>query len=750
MKLLARLAAVLIFCALHSNSFATLETIWTSGPFKLTISGNTITIDQNETRLLVVSSIDFNFASPQLAFIDRLSTDTLSLRCVYPQAALYGGTKGEATAIIDITVSGNAIRFKGNPTWAYNTTIQLEDGGEHFFGILEPLYPNNEKSSDLRGEVVDVDAVGNGNQYHENYSSVWSAFFMTSKRYASFFDTFAAGKYKLGINGKTELYHKTGNLDWYIIGGKNGDEILKHYYEIIGKPKFVPMWACGPVGWRDENTGGETEILADIQRMTDLKIPFTAWWVDRPYSNGANGWSRMDFNQRFANPKKWISAIRDDYGMHFMTWVASLTFADTAMPGRFPGTEGYFDLSNPDAIKEFGKRLNENQYAFGVQGHKMDRADEWFPEMIPWHDNTRVEERRNKYIYLFAKTVDSLLRDSYRDDQVNFARAAYHRTQPYLTAVWGGDSRASWDGLASNLANAMRCSFMGFPVWGSDVGGYLGGRIPEDLYARWLEFGAWSGLYEIKLDDAGGRKEDRPPWKYSEKLQAIFRDCNALRMELQPFIYSLANTSYKNGAVMKPLASVYPENEKTYELWNEYLVGNTFLVAPILDSTNTRTVYLPHGVWYDYYDPKKSYKGDTELVVTQPLERIPVFIREGSMYITGRLLAGNSKAWDDGTKKELKIYMFSADIGGTLTFDYVDYLDGNKEKQFLFGGSTGIAIIAPALESDATLYVKLSKKPAKVTSNGKTIAIDWDVKNDMVRIKLTKNSEKGIYIYAEE
>jgi alpha-glucosidase (family GH31 glycosyl hydrolase) len=746
MKLFLRAIVVLILCVPGLNGFAQTEPSWSSGPFKLMISGNAITIYRNDNRLLGISSIDFNFAAPQSTFIIQHSKDTLSLRSVYPQTALYGGTSGEATAIVNITVSGNAIRFKSDPTWAYNTTIELEDGGEHFFGILEPLYPNNKKSPDLRGVVVDVEVLGSGNQYHENYSSVWSAFYMTNKGYASFFDTFAAGKYKLGINGKTELYHRTGNLDWYIIAGKNGDEILKQYYEIIGKPKFVPMWACGPVGWRDENKGGKDEILDDIGKMTDLKIPFTAWWVDRPYSHGANGWSKMDFNEEFANPREWISTIRDKYGMRFMTWVAPLTFADTDVPGRLPGTEGYLDLSNPDAIKEFGKRLKENQYAFGVQGHKMDRADEWFPEMIPWYDKTPMQNRRNKYIYLYAKIADSLLRDSYGDDQVNFARSSFHRCQPYLTAIWGGDSRASWDGLASNLANAMRCSFMGFPVWGSDGGGYLGGRIPEDLYARWLEFGAWSGLYEIKLDDAGGRKEDRPPWKYSEILQAIFRNCNALRMELQPFIYSLANTSYKNGTVMKPLASVYPDDERTYDIWNEYQIGNTFLVAPILDSTNTRTVYLPRGIWYDYYDLQKAYKGDTALTVTQPLERIPVFIRAGSMYITGKLLAGNSKLWDDKKETELKIYAFPSTSGETTTFDYVDYLDGNKEKQLLFGGDTGAALILPALHSNAAVYVKLSKKPSKVTSNGKIVPVDWDVKNGMVRIELKKNTETGITI----
>ena len=69
----------------------------------------------------------------------------------------------------------------------------------------------------------------------------------------------------------------------------------------------------------------------------------------------------------------------------------------------------------------------------------------------------------------------------------NSSRAAFHRSQPYLSALWGGDSRNNWYGMAGNMANAIRCGFMGFPVWGNDTGGYLGeGKIDELLYIRRL------------------------------------------------------------------------------------------------------------------------------------------------------------------------------------------------------------------------------------------------------------------------
>jgi alpha-glucosidase (family GH31 glycosyl hydrolase) len=91
----------------------------------------------------------------------------------------------------------------------------------------------------------------------------------------------------------------------------------------------------------------------------------------------------MDFNSKFSNPKEWIGEINKKYGMQFMTWVGPMTFEDRDFPGLLPNFKGYMDLTNPEAIKEFKRRLNVFQYSAGVKGHKMDRAEEQFPEMSP-------------------------------------------------------------------------------------------------------------------------------------------------------------------------------------------------------------------------------------------------------------------------------------------------------------------------------------------------------------------------------
>ena len=742
MRTLLRILLVLFFlpcCTVHPAGD---NKIWTSGDFTVRLNDKSLLVDKNDHDLITINSVEFNFTKPESVFVKSNTPDTLTIELQYPSEAKYKEEGKTLTALLEITVINNSIRIYSEPKWAEHVTLNLKDNGEHFFGILEPLYPDNRKSPDLRGEVVDIDIQGNANQYHENYSDVWSAFYMTNKGYASFFDTFAKGKYKLGINGLTSLYHQTGKLDWYIITGSNGDAILKEYYGIIGRPKYVPMWACGPVAWRDENKGGKDEILSDIQKMTELQIPFTAWFVDRPYSNGSNEWSKMDFNSRFSDPKKWISEINNKFGLQFMTWVGPMSFDDKDFPGLLPNFRGYIDLSNPEAVKEFRNRMNKFQYSVNVRGHKMDRADEQLPEMSPWYDKTPEPERRNKYIYLYSKTIDEFLRENYKSDQFNFARAAIHRCQPYLSAVWGGDSRSSWNGLAGSIANAVRCGFMGFPIWGSDVGGYLGGRIPEELYIRWLQFGSWSGLYEIKLDDAGGKGEDRPPWEYSEKLVTVFRNCNTFRMEMQPFFYSLANTSYKNGVIMKPLAYSFPNDTNTYNIWNEFIMGNTFLTAPITDTSYLKKVYLPKGKWVDFYNRHNIYDGGKEVSITVSYDHIPIFIKTNSIYITGRIADGNSKIWNTGTDNRiLNIYTFPGESGESTIFDYVDYYDNNVEKRFsLTSKEKVVEISSPDLLTESVFVVKLDTAPSAITLNGEKVKIYWDNVFGTVSVNCKKGS----------
>lgn len=717
--------------------------IWQKNEYKIFLNGNGLELFRGNTRITHIQSFAFNFIQPDVVAVEEIKTDTVVLKLQFNNS---DGFHSDFPSQIFLTIAhfNNTFHCFASHTTFNHVTIQLKDYNEHYFGLVEKLYPHNSKSPDLRGNVVDVEVYGYGNlEYAENYASAYSAFYISTAGYGSFFDTFAKGRYHFAINGVTEIYHRTGMLDWYIFCGDNGAGIHREYFSVIGKPKYVPLWACGPIFWRDYNKGGKNELLDDIQKFTDLKIPLTACFVDRPYSNGGHEWSKMDFNANFSSPKEWIKKINFDYGLQFMTWVGSLTFFDNDFPGIFPLFPNYIDLTNPEAAKEFGRRLYENQYSVGVKGHKMDRADENFPVSAKWFEPVSESETRNKYVYLFSKTIDSFLTKAHGRDQFNFARAAFHRSQPYLSALWGGDSRSNWQGMSGNQANAMRCGFMGFPMWGSDVGGYLGeGKIDEDLYSRWLQWGAWSGLFEIKIDGAGGSGEDRPPWKYSERLQNIFRNACNIRMELLPYIYSIANTSYANGVMMKPLAYNYLSDSNTYSIWDEYIFGDAFLVAPLFSNMNSREIYLPEGKWYNFNNLKQVYTGPTTIKKNIPLDSIPLFVKENSIYVSGKIYQGNSKKWEKSLQgnEEITIHLFPGSEFQRALFIYVDYLDSDKEKAMkLKHEAKGILFSSPALSTNSSIIMRYEKKPEKILLNNEPIKFILNSSNKTIAVKVRKN-----------
>jgi alpha-glucosidase (family GH31 glycosyl hydrolase) len=722
--------ALVLSSALVSSSVVA-ETLLEHAGDRLELVEGRLRVSRGEVLAVAVVAIEFNFMVPESITVRSRSAREVRLEAVYPSDARHHERAGAERETAEITVSrvSGGFHVSAQPEWARNSSVRLEDHGEHFFGMLEPLYPNNRRSPDLRGNVVDIEIQGDAQQYYENYASAWSAFFMTSQGYASFFDTFARGRYSLGIAGQTQLYHRTGRLDWYVFLGADGDEILRAYYAVIGAPKRVPLWAMGPTGWRDQNNGGAAEILADVEHLSRLRIPFTSWWVDRPYSDGGHSWSKMNFGELFAKPEEWIETLRKQYGLELMTWIAPMTFGDHDFPALLAGTPDYFDLTAPEALAEFERRLSA-QYRAGVRGHKMDRADEYFSAEQPWADETPVAERRNKYVFLYAKTTHDMLTRAWGGDHFNFARAAIHRAQPYLSAVWAGDTRSSWAGLGASVANAMRVSYMGFPVWGSDVGGYLGGRIDEELYARWLQFGALSGLFEIKLDNAGGQPEDRPPWVYGERLESAFREACELRMELLPYLYSLANTSADNGVLMKPLAYVWPKDEDAHGIWDEYLLGPALLVAPITEPGGKRRVYVPDGSWYALDDPAQLETGPGWVDVEVPFDRIPVYVRENSLYLTGSLPVGSGRAFDDDVSLSgaaLALHAFPGPAGTQMSFDYVDTFDGHAPKTIRLS-RTGdvVSITSDALGARGVIHVRADAPPVSATLSGTPIEVAYD------------------------
>ena len=294
------------------------QTVWQKDNVSISLHNNTLQILQTPNNRIEISSFAFNFIEPDRIVVEKASADGLILKLLFDKTDGFHANFPKEL-LLRVETHNNRLHFSTQHASFEHITIKIKDRNEHYYGLIEKLYPYNVKNPDLRGRTVDVDVYAEGSKdYAENYASAYSAFYMSNLGYGSFFDTFAKGRYQFAVDGVTEIYHQTDGLDWYLFFGSSGEKIHEQYYEVIGKPKYVPIWACGPIFWRDNNGGGSDEVLADLQNFSELKIPLTACMIDRPYSDGGHNWSKMNFNEKFSQPDKWIKTINQKYGMELI------------------------------------------------------------------------------------------------------------------------------------------------------------------------------------------------------------------------------------------------------------------------------------------------------------------------------------------------------------------------------------------------------------------------------------------------
>jgi alpha-glucosidase (family GH31 glycosyl hydrolase) len=731
-----------------SNAQATLvELIQQNNHLTIEVSQGKIILRASEgkTTKLLLNKILFNYQQAKRWEITANTYDDVQLTGYFaPSVEFYRNVTDHEDRLVTLTISKviGGFRLHATPSWGQQVTLELQDLNDHIFGLTEGLQPDNRLSPDLRNSIIHVDVNAEEATIHENFTSAHSAFYMSSLGYGAFFDTFARGTYSVAIDGVHRIQHDTGELDWYLFFGDNGAQIHKAYFDLIGKPKSIPAWGLGPVGWRDQNDGGASEILDDVQMLSQLKMSFTSWFVDRPYSDGTHGWSEMNFSPIFADPSRWIGQLRDDYGLEFMTWTTPAFFGATPFAKHLTGSFSYIDLSDKTTSETYKQTLIDKQLQYGVKGHKIDRADEGFPVYEKWQDASVLPAfRRNQYTYMMAKVHDEALRSVWGDDQLTFVRSAIHRSQPYVSAIWAGDPRTTWEGLQANFANAARSAFMGFPVWGTDVGGYQGeGYIPEELYLRWMQAGSMAGLFEIKLDGAGGDGRDRMPWQYSEAVQQQLRTILDDRMQFIPYLYSLAQTSSEHGSLMQPMAYRHLDDSLTYDIWDQFYVGDAILVAPIFKPGEKRSVYLPAGQWRDYDAPASRFTGGKPLDITAPITKFPRFVRANSLFVTGNLYQGNNKLWQH-QETQLVIHAFPGQKGSNNQFDYVDMFDGNKVKKLsLQHSNKEITVNSPAVAYARKFEVILDATPRSITINGEKVSGNYDVQQKVLTV-FTSNQQ---------
>ncbi|CAG8568158.1 8262_t:CDS:2, partial [Racocetra fulgida] len=300
------------------------------------------------------------------------------------------------------------------------------------------------------------------------------------------------------------------------------------------------------------------------------------------------------------------------------------------------------------------------------------------------------------------------------------SRAFFVGTQRY-GAIWTGDNFAKWDHLAISTPMLLTIGISGLPFSGADVGGFFGNPEPE-LLVRWYQVGAFQPFFRAHAHIDTKRRE---PWLFGDPYTGYIRDIIRERYALLPLwdannkvscniiylcLLSLTSMSYCV-LYIRPIFTVYPEEEETYAMDDQFFVGNSLLVKPIVNQGQTSTeVYFPgNEIYYDYFTLKKIH-GTGKVQIEAPLNKIPVFLRGGSIVPKRQRIRRSSAAMRTDPFTLLIALDKNSEATGSLYLDDGETYDYEKghfiHLQFNFAARTLTSESLSLLKNDKNLYAK--------------------------------------------
>jgi myogenesis-regulating glycosidase len=345
----------------------------------------------------------------------------------------------------------------------------------------------------------------------------------------------------------------------------------------------------------------------------------------------------LKFNSKFPDPKSMVEEVHK-LGYLLTLWVCNFANPDSerykrgeergllvgdAATGKatrihwWEGEGTLIDFNNPTARTEYVSELKALMRTYGVDGFKFDGGDAEYWPAAGALSGGPMPLTRNRYTDLWAEVGAEFELNELRVGWLSQPLGLFNRMR---------DKSASWseiDGLPAIVSHGGIQSLLGFVFNCADlIGGGLdsGFKPDEELNVRWAQAAAFMPIMQFSYG----------PWNYSEPSQKIIRHFVELHAKLWPTHFKpLVERTMKNGKpIWSPLFYVFPEDEKAYEISDEFMVGESLLVAPVVrPGVRARDVYLPAGDWRDFWSGETTSGGRVVSNAPAPLERIPVFER---------------------------------------------------------------------------------------------------------------------------
>lgn len=529
---------------------------------------------------------------------------------------------------------------------------------EHFFGFGERM-----DHLDRRGREVDLNVgrgekrphlIGAYNVLEANYSPV--PFFMSTRGYGIFLHNSYATHWDMG-SGSGDSYSFSasgGELDYYFISGPDFKDILDGYTSLTGKSPMMNRFAFGlHVGTYSGGTWGHEEMTSTqyvvnlVRKFRKHKIPLDILHLDSTWrifgENGGKGATSFEWRETFDDPDAMFDSLYNMnlnmVGVHLRPRFDNgneLKLLDEARkkgyvypednnPGEFVNffdkeavnwwwDNGVMRVAEQGAMflktdegSAFGRKANESSKV-GPQGNEVERLHNVFP-------------------IAYAKAPYEKFQEYNNMRGMNHTREGYAGIQRY-PFIFAGDWPSEWQYFEPVIKGGLNIGLSGVGYWAHCMGGFEHVADPE-LYIRWTQFGLLSPVAHLFGMDHPDYKE---PWNYGEEALGIFRQYDSLRYSLIPYLYTCGWEMYQTGLpIMRALVLENQADVNTYNITDQYLLGESILVCPITTKgAKSSSLYLPKGKWYNHWNGNV-YEGGQDVHVVTPLDQMPIFYKAGSI-----------------------------------------------------------------------------------------------------------------------
>jgi alpha-D-xyloside xylohydrolase len=614
-----------------------------------------------------------------------LSTSRLKITVTRKDGAITYAEANGAPLVEEATRRMTAEKVNGEDTYRSESFINIYGSHEGLYGLGQ----HQAGVWNYRGESVDIS---------EENSNISVPFLLSSKGYGIFWNNTSRSRFNNRFANYLYISSEVADvIDYYFLYGPEFDKIIASYRELTGQAPMFGKWAYG--FWQCKNRyRSQDEILGVARKYRDLHIPVDDivqdwfWW---------NRKGEFVFNKNYPDPKGMIDQLHAE---HFHLMISIWPFFEPgskeyaymeskgwfvdkfkfAKPPYHANGMAVYDATSPEARKYYWDLVNKGLFSIGADAWWMDTTE---PETEGQEENIVLNHRLaagsgNRYVNVYPLLTTQGVYQGQRsasDKQRAFilSRSAFAGSQRNAVTAWSGDINSDWFSFRRQIPAGLNFSVSGIPYWTTDIGGFVFGSPVDpafrELFIRWFQYGTFNPILRVH----GTRQPDQNElWSYGPEAQNILVKFDRLRYRMLPYIYSLAwKTTSESYTPMRPLVMDFRGDPRAQDIGDQFMYGPAFLVNPVTEpAATTRPVYLPKAQWYDFWTGV-AIDGGRMINAISPLDRLPVYVRAGSIVPLGPDQQWSTEKPEDPI--ELRVYR-GADGDFTIYEDENDSYDYEK------------------------------------------------------------------------